>query len=143
MRRRLHGLNQAARSSEFADGIYLVRVQRAQYRWDRKKPFYAFQFTVAEPKHLAGRSISTRIYCTTKALWKLGWFLRDFGYDPELIERDELDEASLIGLTGVIQISHSIENGASLIKLDSFAPASRWPDLSSSSVLGRSEVAGR
>jgi hypothetical protein len=119
----------------------LVRVQWAQYRWQRQKSFFALQFTILEPKHLAGRSVSTRIYCTTKALWKLSWFLRDFGYDPELIERDELDEASLIGLTGVIQISHSIENGASLIKLDSFAPASRWPELSSSSVLDRSEVA--
>jgi hypothetical protein len=123
------------------DGIYLVRIQRAQYRWQRQKSFYTIQFTIIEPKQLASRSICSRIYCTTKALWKLGSFLRDFGYDPELIERDELDEASLIGLTGVIQISHSIENGASLIKLDSFAPASRWPELSSSSVLDRSEVA--
>ena len=76
-----------------------------------------------------------------KALWKLSWFLRDFGYDPELLERDELEESSLIGLTGVIKISHTTVNGASVISLDSFAPASHWPDLSSSSGCGRSEVA--
>jgi hypothetical protein len=123
------------------DGIYLVRIQRAQYRWQRQKSFYALQFTILEPKHLAGRSVSTRIYCTTKALWKLSWFLRDFGYDPELLERDELDENSLIGLRGVIKISHLIENGASVINLDSFAPASSWPDLFNSSGCDRSEVA--
>jgi hypothetical protein len=139
VRRRLHGLNQAARSSEFADGIYLVHVQRAQYHWDRKKPFYAIQFTVAEPKHLAGRSISTRIYCTKKALWKLSWFLHDFGYDSELLERDELEESSLVGLKGVIKISHTTVNGACLTNLDSYAPASPWQDLFSSR--DRSEVA--
>ena len=29
-----------------------------------------------------------------KALWKLDWFLRDFGYDTELLGRDEVDESS-------------------------------------------------
>ena len=28
-----------------------------------------------------------RVYCTAKALSKLGWFLRDFLYDPDLLER--------------------------------------------------------
>ena len=32
------------------------------------------------------------LYCTPKALWKLSWFLRDFGYDTELLGRDEIDE---------------------------------------------------
>ena len=139
MRRRLPGLSQAA-VAEMPDGIYLVRIQRAQYRWQRQKSFFALQFTILEPKHLAGRSVSTRIYCTTKALWKLSWFLRDFGYDVELLERDEVEESSLMGLRGVIKISHTTVNGASVINLDSFAPTSRWPDLSSS-CCGRSEVA--
>ena len=141
MRRRLPGLNQAAQKPQIADGIYLVRVQRAQYQWQRQKPFYAIQFSVIEPKHLAGRSISGQIYCTKKALWKLSWFLHDFGYDSELLERDELEESSLVGLKGVIKISHTTVNGASVANLDSFAPASRWPDLFSSR--DRSEVAQR
>ena len=139
MRRRLRGLNQAAEPPEIAGGIYLVRIQRAQYCWHRQKPFYAMQFTVIEPKHVAGRSISGRIYCTKKALWKLSWFLHDFGYDSELLERDELEESSLVGLKGVIKISHTTVNGACLTNLDSYAPASPWQDLFSSR--DRSEVA--
>ena len=48
---------------------------------------------------------SSRIYCTRKALWKLNWFLRDFGYDSELLGRDEVDERQLVGLRGVVKIS--------------------------------------
>ena len=68
-----------------------------------------------------------------RALWKLNWFLRDFGYDTELLGRDEIDEKSLIGLRGVINISHTVVNGASLLNLDGFAPAVQWEQLSSAS----------
>ena len=57
---------------------------------------------------LAGHSITGRIYCTPKALWKLSWFLRDFGYDPELIGRDEIDDKCLVGLQGVVKISRAV-----------------------------------
>ena len=90
MKRRFPGLHQATQAAEVADGLYLVRVQRAQYRWHAQKPFYGFQFAVVEPKAFAGRNISGRLYCTDKALWKLSWFLRDFGYDAELLGHDEL-----------------------------------------------------
>jgi hypothetical protein len=38
---------------------------------------------------------SSRLYCTPKALWKLNWFLRDFGYDNELLDRTEVDDKLL------------------------------------------------
>jgi len=57
-------------------------------------------------------------------------FLRDFGYDTELIGRDEVDETQLLGLKGVVKISHIVFNGASLLRLDGFAPFSRWEELS-------------
>jgi hypothetical protein len=63
-------------------------------------------------------------------LWKLSWFLRDFGYDAELVDRDEVDERQLVGLTGVVKISHIVFNGTSLLRLDGFAPANRWGELS-------------
>ncbi len=62
--------------------------------------------------------------------WKLSWFLRDFGYDTELLGRDEVDETQLVGLKGVVKISHIVFNGASLLRLDGFAPADRWTELS-------------
>jgi len=77
---------------------------------------------------LVGRSIECRLYCAPKALWKLSWFLRDFGYDSELLGRDELDEKALVGLIGVVQVSHVVVHGTSLLNLEAFAPAAQWND---------------
>ncbi len=141
MKRRFPGLHQAAQLAEVPDGVYLVRVQRTQYCWHAQKPFYAVQFVALEPKPFASSLISGRIYCTEKALWKLSWFLRDFGYDAELLEHDELDEKRLIGLTGVVKITHTTVNGTSLLNFDGFAPAARWEELSGSGVAAGPEVA--
>jgi hypothetical protein len=113
--------------------MFLVRVERAQHRWDSRKPFYLLRFSILEPKELSGQSITGRLYCTQRALWKLNWFLRDFGYDTELLGQDEIDDKSLIGLRGVVKISHTVVNGASLLNLDGFSPASQWQELSSAS----------
>jgi hypothetical protein len=71
-------------------------------------------------------------------MWKLGWFLRDFLYDPELLAHEQVDEKALPGLHGVVKISHTVINGISLINLDGFAPASHWEELSASPVSGTS-----
>jgi hypothetical protein len=131
MRRRFAGLHEADRSAahEVPDGLYLVRVTRAQYRWHIQKPFYILRFTVIEPRESAKHSISGRLFCTPKALWKLNWFLRDFGYDTESLGRDEIEEKNLLGLQGVVKISHAIVNGTSLLNLDAFAPTSQWEEM--------------
>jgi len=59
----------------------------------------------------------------------MNWFLRDFGYDTELLGRDEVDESQLVGLKGVVKISNIVLNGAFLIRLDGFAAAGRWEEL--------------
>ena len=144
MKRRISGLHDADRSADGVnDGLYLLRVDRAQYRWHAQKPYYLLRFTVLEPKHLAGRSIAGRIYCTARAMWKLSWFLRDFGYDTELLGRDEIDDKGLIGLRGVVKISHVVRHGLRILNLDGFAPASQWEELSAAlpADVGGSEVA--
>jgi hypothetical protein len=134
VRRRIQGLHEADQSaSQLHDGLLLVRVERAQHRWDSRKTFYLPRFSILEPKELTGQSVTGRLYCTPRALWKLNWFLRDFGYDSELLDGDEIDERSLIGLRGVIKISHTVVNGTSLLNLDGFAPAGQWGQLSSAS----------
>jgi len=135
MRHRIQGLHEADQSaaSQVRDGLLLVRVERAHHRWDSRKPFYLLRFSILEPKELAGHSVACRLYCTPRALWKLNWFLRDFGYDNELLGQDEIDEKCLIGLRGVIKISHTIVNGTPLLNLDGFAPAVQWEQLSSAS----------
>ena len=136
MKRRFQGLNETARASadQLPDGVFLVRVDRAQYRWHAQKPFYILRLIVLEPHKLAGRIISGRLFCTSKALWKLGWFLRDFLYDNELLGHEEVDEKALSGLRGVVKISHTTVSGASLLNLDGFAPASQWEELAAAPV---------
>jgi hypothetical protein len=145
VKRRIQGLHEADPSTagQVRDGLFLVRLERAYHRWDVRKPFYLLRFSILEPKELSGHSITGRLYCTPKALWKLTWFLRDFGYDTEALGRDEIDDKSLVGLRGVVKISHVVLNGTSLLNLDGFAPASRWEELSSASPAGNatSEVA--
>ena len=132
MRRRIQGLHEADQSvaSQVPDGLLLVRVERANHRWDARKPFYLLRFLILEPKELMGHSVAGRLYCTPRALWKLNWFLRDFGYDTELLGRDEVDETQIVGLKGVVKTSRSVFNGASLLRLDGFASAGRWEELS-------------
>ena len=131
MKRYVSGLSQASASpvEGLPDGLFLVRIERAQYRWHAQKPYYALVFSALEPKALAGNRFIGRLYCTPKALWKLNWFLRDFGYDMELLGRDEIDDKDLVGLSGVAKISHAVVNGTSLLNLDAFAPASHWKKL--------------
>ncbi len=132
MRRHILGLSEIAPSAgdQVPDGVFLVRVDRAQYRWHPAKPFYLLRLSILEPRELAGRIISGRVYCAAKALWKLTWFLRDFGYDIELLGREEIDDKSLVGLRDVVKISHTVLNGTSLLNFDGFAPASQWEELS-------------
>ena len=145
MRRHFESLRPSDRSAidSVPDGLFLVRVDRAQYRWQANKPFYVLCFAVLEPKHLAGCLITGRLYCTPRAMWKLSWFLLDFGYDTELLGKDEIDDKALVGLRGVVKISHGIVHGISVLNLDGFAPAARWEELSPDATdhLSGSEVA--
>jgi len=112
------------------DGVFLVRVQRAKFHRQARKPYYTLALVILEPRRFIGHVVSSLLYCSPKALWKLNWFLRDFDYDTELLGRDEVEETQLVGLTGVVKISHIVVNGASLIRLDGFASAGHWEELS-------------
>ena len=131
MKRRFPGLHtEPNRVDDSLEGIFLVRVDRAYYRWHSQKPFFILRFAILEPKELASHRISGRLYCTQKSLWKLNWFLRDFGYDPDLLGRDEVDEKALIGLTGVLRTGRKSLAGRSFLNLDAFAPPVEWEFIS-------------
>jgi hypothetical protein len=138
VKRQIAGLHAADRcaADQIPDGLFLVRVQRVWFRRQAQKPYYTLALAILEPRRFSDHAISSRLYCNPKALWKFNWFLRDFGYDVELLGRDEVDESQLIGLTGVVKISHVIINGASLLRLDGFTPAGRWEELSPSNLDG-------
>jgi hypothetical protein len=83
MKRQIAGLHAADRcaADQIPDGLFLVRVQKVQFRRQAQKPYYALTLTILEPGRFSDHVISSRLYCNPKALWKFNWFLRDFGYD--------------------------------------------------------------
>jgi hypothetical protein len=130
MKRHIPALHRENHSSEdILEGVFLVRVDGAYYRWHPQRPFYFLRLAVLEPREQQGHSLTSRLYCTPKALWKLRWFLKDFGYDPDLMGKDEVDEKALIGLRGIVRISRTIMNGRCFLNLSGFAPASGWDEL--------------
>ena len=59
MKRHFPGLHaEAARKDDFLEGIFLVRVDRAYYRWHPQKPFFILSFTVLAPEDFASRKIA-------------------------------------------------------------------------------------
>lgn len=135
MKRQIPGLHdQAQNENDILEGRFLVRVERAFYRWHPEKPFFALRLAILEPKEHIGQTISGRLYCTRRAVWKLNWFLRNFGYDADLLGRDEVDEKALLGLRGVVRTSRTTLNGRSYLNLEAFAPAGEWEELSAGSV---------
>ncbi len=140
MKRHFPGLHlESKNGNDFLEGLFLVRVAEASYRWHREKPFFALQFSILEPKEHVDQILSGRLYCTPKALWKLNWFLRDFGYDHDLFSRDEVDEKALLGLTGIVRTSRTTLNGRSFLNLEAFAPAGDWEEFSVSVTEDRQE----
>lgn len=129
MRRQLRGLSTSSFENDVPDGIYLARVQKTHYRWHRVKPSYELHFYVLQPKQFLGAAIVARLQCSAKALWKFAWFLRDFHYSQELLDRDEIDVHALVGLEGVLQVSHEVVNGRAEVNLTAFAPALDWENL--------------
>ncbi len=135
MRRQIPGLHSNQRGVEDKlEGLFLVRVDRASYRWHPQKPFVELRFVVLEPKAFETRLFSGRLYCTERALWKLNGFLRDFGYDAQLLKDDQVDEKALRNLRGVIRTSYTTLNGRSYQNLDASAPEADWEALECTSL---------
>jgi hypothetical protein len=130
MKRQFPGLHAESKNGDgLLEGLFLARVDRAFYRWHPQKPFFVLRFSILEPKQHTAQTISGRLYCTPKALWKLNWFLRDFAYDNDLFSRDEVDEKALLGLTGIVKTSRTTRNGRSFLNLDAFAAAGQWEEV--------------
>ena len=127
MKRHIPGLHSRQQDGDTPlEGLFLVRVEWASYRWHPQKAFLLVRFVVLEPVSFELRSFSGRLYCTKRALWKLNWFLRDFGYDMELLTQDQIDEKALLNLRGVVRTTHVTLNGHTFQNLEAFAPEAGW-----------------
>jgi hypothetical protein len=130
LKRKIQGLAHASQQPpDVPDGVYLVCVEAVRFERERTRPSYRLRFSVVAPRESAEQSITGRLWCTPRALWKLSWFLRDFGYDQDLLGHDEIDDKRLAGLRGVVKVSHATVNGRRFTNLDAFAPAEAWEDL--------------
>ena len=126
MRRKIAGIHTGSINPERLEGLFLVTVERAFYTPQAQKPYFTLRFRILEPSNAAGRSFGARLYSTDRALWKLCWFLKDFGYDSELLAKDEIDDTALIGLRGVVKVSTRRISGRYFANLDAFAPGESW-----------------
>ncbi len=133
MKRHIPGLHSRQQNGEQPlEGLFLVRVEWTSYRWHPQKAFLQVRFVVLQPASFERRSFSGRLYSTERALWKLNWFLRDFGYDMELLSQDQMDEKALVNLRGVVRTTHVTLNGHTFQNLEAFAPEADWDELSRS-----------
>ena len=55
MKRRFAGLQETDSANRMQDGIFLVRVQKVEYRWHAQKPFYSLRLFVINPKNTPAR----------------------------------------------------------------------------------------
>jgi hypothetical protein len=133
MKRHIPGLHFRQQNGDRPlEGLFLVRVEWASYRWHTQKAFLQVRFIVLQPESFERRSFSGRLYSTERALWKLNWFLRDFGYDMELLTQDQMDEKALVNLRGVVRTTYKTLNGHTFQNLEAFAPEAEWEELSHS-----------
>jgi hypothetical protein len=88
MKRHVPGLHAGQLDSERPlEGLFLVRVDWASYRWHPHRPFLAIRLLVLEPKSFERRSFSGRLYSTERALWKLNWFFGTSATTPNCSAR--------------------------------------------------------
>ena len=56
MKRHFPGLHaEAPRGDGILEGVFLVRVDRAYYRWHPQKPFFILSFAILEPSDLTSQ----------------------------------------------------------------------------------------
>jgi hypothetical protein len=138
MRIKVHGLSQVTERVPLVEGVYRARVVRFGPAGHAAKPCQAATFLILDPPAYAGRYVRTRLYCHERALWKLRWFLVDFGYDPDLLAGEELDDRRVLGLEGVIRLAHWGLNGHQRLDVQGFAPTERWKELSEQQLTSKS-----
>ena len=81
MKRQVREISDTAHDSEVPHSISLVRLDGTQHRWQAQKHFYPLRLSILKRTPFTGRSIVSRLYCTPKAVWKLGCLLRNFLFD--------------------------------------------------------------
>lgn len=129
MRTRIQGLSQENEKLPLVEGVYRARVVACRPAGHAAKPCRAVTFRILDPPPYVGQYVRTRLYCHDRAVWKLRWFLSDFGYDIELLAAEVLDDRHVVGLEGVIRLAYWGTDGRRRLDVEGFARADRWLEL--------------
>ena len=129
MRIKIQGLNHTRERLPLVEGLYRALVVRFEPAGHAANPCRTASFLILEPASYRGRHVRTRLYCHDRALWKLRWFLADFGYDAELLAAEELDDRRVVGLEGVIRLAYWGTDGSRRLDVEGFAASERWAEL--------------
>ena len=130
MKRRLEGINGTFHAlPPGVNTLHLVRIESANYSAKFRKPVLDLSLSIVEPASVSKMTITTRISCAPKNLWKLHSLLVEFGYDAELLGREELDTCRLQGLVGVVRIHGKASRQDARVTIDIVAHQSEWPAL--------------
>ena len=74
----LHGT--AQNGDRDLEGLFLVRVDRAFYRWHPQEPSFALRPCIFEPKEYTDRTISGELYSKFRSRSRRRWT-----YDPDVL----------------------------------------------------------
>ena len=131
MKRQIPGLAETAPDShsEVPDGIFLVRLESAQHRWQARKRFYLLWLSVLEPSRSPDAPLSV---VSTAPQKRCGSWAGSCGIFCMTLNccAPRRGRRTLHGLVGVVKISHTVVNGISLVNFDGFAPTRQWEELS-------------
>ena len=132
MRRRIQGLHAADQSAvaEIPDGLFLVRsVTEFSITGTRRNRTTSCALPFSSPipwPAMESQAVSTAaIEPCGNCPGSYAILATTPNCSGEMIE-----EKSLIGLRGVVKVSHTVVNGTSLLNFDGFAQESQWEELS-------------
>ena len=125
MTRHIEGLHAVPeREPDLPSGSYLGQIVSARVTGS-PHPRLGVELRVLEPREHVGARLALTLSCARNHLWRVSWFLRDFAYDPELLDRDFIDPKKLKGLRGVVRIAHQPSSDGKVRLLTSSA-ADAW-----------------
>ena len=77
MKRQIPGLHTGQQATaRHLEGLFLVRIDTASYRWHPQKPFLILRFVILEPEPFATHSFSGRLYCSAVSYTHLDVYKR-------------------------------------------------------------------
>jgi hypothetical protein len=125
MTRHIQGLHAVSeRQPDLPSGSYLAQIVAGRVT-RTPQPRLSVELRVLEPREHEGARLLLTLSCARNHLWRVSWFLRDFSYDRDLLDRDFIDPNKLKGLRGVVRIGKQ-PGSDSGVRLLASAAAEAW-----------------